>query len=63
MTEELIRLWNLEREFIEQEKILPHLAAGEFDQAKQKLDSVSDAIEALRVVGFGPFNVSGGPVN
>jgi hypothetical protein len=63
MTEELIRLWHLEKEFAEQEKILPLLAAGDFNEARQKLDNISDAIETLRVAGFGPFTGFGGPLN
>ena len=63
MTEELIRLWHLERELAEQEMILPLLAASEFDQAKEKIDSITDAIETLRGVGFGPFAGFGGPIN
>ena len=63
MTEELIRLWHLEMELAEQEMVLPLLAAGEFDQAREKIDSITDAIEALRVVGFGPFDGVAGTIN
>ena len=49
MTEELIRLWHLEGELAEQEMILPLLAAGEFERAKEKINNITDAIEALRV--------------
>jgi hypothetical protein len=64
MTEELIRLWHLERELAEQEMILSLVPAAEFSQAKEKLDSITDAIEALRASGLGgPLTVFGDPVN
>ena len=39
----------------EAERILTLLAAKEFNQAKQKLERVTDAIVAIRVARFGPF--------
>ena len=53
MTEELIRLWHLETELAEQEMKLPLLVAGEFNQAKEKIDSITDAIEALKASCLG----------
>jgi hypothetical protein len=44
--------------------ILSLVPAAEFSQAKEKLDSITDAIEALRASGLGgPLTVFGDPVN
>jgi hypothetical protein len=48
MTEELTQLRYLEGELAEADVILPLLAAQEFNQAKQKLDRVTEAIVTLR---------------
>ena len=59
MRGEQIRLWELQRGLAEQKPLLPLLLAGEFDQAKQKLDDTAPRMAGLKIADREkPFGVA-----